>query len=88
VKQIKLKTQDPNTDQGPAWSNLVCNADISDIARIKTTHLAGGGIDFEDYFFEGFNYEIRPLQADYWEVELTADLSPRALFSDGYELTT
>lgn len=59
---------------------VLCNVDISDIIRLKTTHQLGG-FDDVDFFVEGLHYEARPLTADYDDVTLTLDVSPRALYN-------
>jgi hypothetical protein len=58
----------------------MCGVDISDIIRLKTTHHNGvGGFD-EDFFVEGLHYTASPLSDNYVDVELTLDVSPRALY--------
>lgn len=80
VNKITFKRVGPTNQYAAALWRLMCNVDISDIIRLKTTHHGGvGGFD-EDFFVEGLHYTANPLAADYPDVELTLDVSPRAYY--------
>lgn len=86
VSKVVFRPQDPDSLQGPATWNVLSKVEISDLFRLKTSHSWGGGID-DDYFVEGLTYEIVPGNQDFPEVTLTAELSPRQWFPDGYVFT-
>jgi hypothetical protein len=56
----------------------MCNVEISDLLRLRTSHPGSGGFD-HDLFVEGIHYTGRPGNPGIPQiVELTLDLSPRA----------
>lgn len=80
VNKITFKRVGPTDPYAAALWRLMCNVDISDIIRLKTTHHGGvGGFD-EDFFVEGLHYNASPLSDQYVDVELTLDVSPRAYY--------
>jgi hypothetical protein len=78
VNKITFKRVGPQDAYAPRLWALMCGVDISDIIRLKTTHL-GGGFD-EDFYVEGLHYTASPLSDQYVDVELTLDVSPRAYY--------
>jgi hypothetical protein len=78
VNKITFKRLGPTDPYAANLWRLMCNVDISDIIRLKTTHL-GGGFD-EDFFVEGLHYNASPLSDQYVDVELTLDVSPAAYY--------
>ena len=82
VSQITFRPISPTHFNGPALWNLVCGIEIGDVVHLNTTHPGGGGFD-EDFYVEGLHYDAVPMRADYPEVTLTLDLSPRAYYGSG-----
>jgi hypothetical protein len=83
VNKITFKRVGPQDAYAPRLWALMCGVDISDIIRLKTTHLGGGfdGVDGgEDFYVEGLHYTASPLSDQYVDVELTLDVSPRAYY--------
>ena len=80
VNKITFKRVGPQDPYAAALWRLMCNVDISDIIRLKTTHHGGAGGFDEDFFVEGLHYNANPLSDQYVDVELTLDVSPRAYY--------
>jgi hypothetical protein len=78
VNKITFKRVGPQDPYAAAIWRVMCNVEISDIIRLKTTHI-GGGFD-EDFYVEGLHYNASPLSDQYVDVELTLDVSPRAYY--------
>lgn len=76
VNTLRFKGQDAGTLGADRLWTLMCGVDISDIIRLKTTHM-GGGFD-EDFYVEGIRITKGPAEVD---VEMELDLSPRAYFN-------
>ena len=79
VNRITFKRLDPSHANAANVWQILCNVDISDIIRLKTTH-QGGGFD-EDFYVEGLHYSCRPLKSTYDDVTLTLDVSPAAYYT-------
>ncbi len=81
INRLTVKRLPPtHSNASRVWA-LMCNVDISDIFRIKTTH-AGGGFNDVDYFVEGISATATARAGDdYDDVTMTFDLSPRAYFN-------
>jgi hypothetical protein len=80
VNKITFKRVGPQDPYAAALWRLMCNVDISDIIRLKTTHHGGAGGFDEDFFVEGLHYTANPLSDQYVDVELNLDVSPRAYY--------
>jgi hypothetical protein len=80
VNKITFKRVGPDDPYAANLWRLMCNVDISDIIRLKTTHHGGAGGFDEDFFVEGLHYNANPLSDEYVDVELTLDVSPRAYY--------
>ncbi len=79
VNRITFKTvPTSSTYASQVWA-VMCGVDVSDIIRLKTTHLAGG-FD-EDFYVEGIHYSVDPLNDQYLAVQLDLDVSPRSYFN-------
>ncbi|MGH2362624.1 MAG: hypothetical protein ACRDGM_19025, partial [bacterium] len=79
VNRITFKRVGPSHPYAAKLWALICEVDISDIIRLKTTHL-GGGLD-EDFYVEGIHYSAQPLSDSYVDVTLDLDVSPRAYYN-------
>lgn len=79
VNRVTFKRLDPTHPNAARVWQILCNVDISDIIRLKTTH-QGGGFD-EDFYVEGLHYSVRPLSPTMDDVTLTLDVSPRAYYN-------
>jgi hypothetical protein len=79
VNTITLRSVGPTDPYAAAIWRVMCQVDISDIIRLRTTHL-GGGFD-EDFYVEGLHYQVNPLSDVYLDVTLTLDVSPRAYYN-------
>jgi len=79
VNRIIFKRLDPSHPNAQRVWQVMCNVDISDIIRLKTTH-QGGGFD-EDFYVEGITAEARPLSDDFDDVVMHLDVSPRAYYN-------
>jgi len=79
VNRVTFKRLDPSHPNAQRVWQVMCNVDISDIIRLKTTH-QGGGFD-EDFYVEGITAEARPLSDDFDDVVMHLDVSPRAYYN-------
>ncbi len=79
VNRITFKTVPTSSTYAARVWAVMCGVDISDIIRLKTTHLAGG-FD-EDFFVEGIHYSVDPLNDQYLAVQLDLDVSPRSHYN-------
>ena len=82
VEELMLRSIRPSHSRASATWNLLCNADISDIVHLKVTN-PGIAVDV-DFFVEGVRYEIGPTGANYADVTMMLDLSPRALWTTSF----
>jgi hypothetical protein len=80
VNKITFKRVGPQDPYAAALWRLMCNVEISDIIRLKTTHHGGAGGFDEDFYVEGIHYNANPLSDQYVDVELSLDVSPRAYY--------
>ncbi len=81
VNRITFKRLHPTHPNASRVWALMCGVDISDIIRIKSTHL-GGGFNDVDYYVEGISATATSRGGeDFDDVEMTLDLSPRAYFN-------
>lgn len=81
VSTITFKRVGPADPYAANIWRLMCNVDISDIIRLKTTHHGGAGGFDEDFYVEGLHYTANPLSDQYVDVQLTLDVSPRAYYN-------
>lgn len=82
VTEIAFRSMRPGAPGAEATWNLLSRVDIADSATL-TMHgpLGGEGVfDGERFFVEGIHEEARPLNADYDDVTVSLDLSPRAYY--------
>jgi len=79
INKIVIRPQPVGSAFGPNVWDFICGVEISDLVHVKTTHPGGGGFD-DDFFVEGIEYEIVPMNGTNPEVTLTLDVSPRALY--------
>lgn len=81
ISGIAFRSMRPdNPHAAPLWS-LLCQLDIADAIDVSIASPGGGGFNVEPYFVEGVHEQVRPLGADYDDVTMTLDLSPRAFFN-------
>jgi hypothetical protein len=81
VTDIQFRSMRP--DQAGASENwrLLSLVDIGDTCSVTIGSPGGGGLTDEAYFVEGVHEEVHPLNADYDDVTVRLDLSPRAYFT-------
>lgn len=82
ITRIVFKSMRPDDDRATANWALLCGAEIADTMDVTVGHPGGGGFNAEPTFVEGVHYNVRPLNGDYAMIEMSLDLSPRALFDD------
>jgi hypothetical protein len=79
VNTITFKRVGPSDQYATRLWALMCGVDISDIIDLQTTHAGGGGFN-EQFYVEGVHYTATPLSADYLDVELILDVSPKSYY--------
>ncbi len=79
VTEITFRSMRPGAPGAAATWNLLCRSDIADACAITVASPGGGGFDGDDFFIEGIHEQGRPLNADYDDLTVSFDLSPRAL---------
>ncbi len=79
VNRITFKTVPTSSTYASQVWGVMCGVDVSDIIRLKTTHLAGG-FD-EDFYVEGIHYSVDPLNDQYLAVQVDLDVSPKSYYS-------
>ncbi len=80
VRQVVFRSLGPEDPRAAKLWDLMCGVEISDVITLNTLHPGTGGFDDVDYFVEGINYQVTPLNPAYPNVTLTLDLSPRAWY--------
>jgi hypothetical protein len=81
VEALTFKSIDPDDSRAAATWALIAGVDISDIVDLVAGYPGGVGIA-EDFYVEGSEMTIRPLNPGYDMVELTLNVSPAAYFTD------
>lgn len=79
VTSLMLKSIRTDDERAAATWPVLTKPDISDIVNLKTGYPGGvgiGGTDGEDYFVEGRQVTVRPLNNEFDYIELTLDISP------------
>lgn len=81
IESLSFKAIRPTDDRAEVTWDLICNQDISDIVNLKHGYPGGVGIS-EDFYIEGSEMEIRPLNPDHDMVTLTLNVSPSSYYND------
>jgi hypothetical protein len=81
VEALTFKSIDPDDSRAAATWALMCGADISDVVNVVAGYPGGVGIA-EDFYVEGSEMTIIPLNPGYDMVELSLNVSPAAYFTD------
>lgn len=79
VTRVSFKTLPPGNPDAAKLDALIGGVDISDIIRLKTTHL-GGGFD-ADFYVEGIHIVAKPAGANYLDLQCDLDVSPAAYWN-------
>jgi hypothetical protein len=77
IERLTLKSRAPHMSDAEATWDILTSADISDLMDVSVTANPGVGVD-EEFFIEGIQYDITPLNGDYAMVEMGLNLSPRS----------
>jgi hypothetical protein len=80
VEALTFKSIHPDDDRGAATWALICGSDVSDIVNLTHTY-PGGDVLSEDFYIEGREMTIRPLNPSYDMVELSLNVSPAAYYT-------
>jgi hypothetical protein len=91
VTALQVKTVDPSDARATAVWALLTQADVSDVINLAVGYPSGigltGGSPADDYFIEGRQVRVRPLDRDVYDyVELDLEVSPRAWSSDPHSV--
>lgn len=81
IRTLGLKAISPADPRASATWALLCGVDISDIVNIKVGYPGGTGINAEDFYVEGSDMQIRPLNPDHDMVDLALNVSPAAWYT-------
>lgn len=80
-EQVTFKSIDTAHSQAAVIWALMLNADISDIIDLEHGYAGGVGLS-DEFFIEGSDMTVRPLNADMDMVEVTFNISPAAYYED------
>jgi hypothetical protein len=80
VDGIGFRTIRPDNPGGHITWQLLTEIDVSDQIDITVGSPGGGGFTTDPYYVEGVHETVQPLNADYDDITLTLDLSPKAYF--------
>lgn len=80
VEALTFKSIDPDDARATGTWALIAGVDISDVIELTSGYPGGVGMS-EDFFVEGSEMSIRPLNPDFDMVELTLNVSPSAWFT-------
>lgn len=81
VEALTFKSIDVNHPQAGVTWDLMLGADISDVIDLEHGYAGGGGLS-EEFFVEGSEMTVRPLNAEMDMVTVTFNVSPAAYYAD------
>ena len=90
ISKLEFVTQDPATTTGAALWNFICGVEIGDILTVYSSNPGGGGFSKEtdaspfgvdEFFVEGIHYSAAPMTANFPQITVNLDVSPRAWFN-------
>lgn len=81
ITTLNLKALHPDDPRATATWGLLGGHDISDIVNVAITY-PGGVSTPEDFYIEGGQMQIRPLNPDFDMVDLSLNVSPAAWYLD------
>jgi hypothetical protein len=82
VTACGFRTMHPDRTGAAATWDLLSSIDIADQVDVTVGSPGGGGFILEPYYVEGVHEQVQPLNADYDDVTLTLDLSPKAYYDN------
>jgi hypothetical protein len=80
INALTFKSLHPADDRASSTWALICGSDVSDVVNLSHDY-PGGGLLFEDFYIEGRDMTIRPLNPQYDMVELSLNVSPAAYYT-------
>jgi hypothetical protein len=86
ITDIAFQSMRPTDERAPKLWELLSEIDISDQVNVTVLAPGGGGFDGTiptgQFYVEGIHEQVNPLNANYDDVTLSLDLSPKAFFTD------
>ena len=80
LEALTFKSLHPDDARASSTWALLCGVDVSDTVNL-TFDYPGGGVQSEEFYVEGSDMSIRPLNPDYDMVELSLNVSPAAYYA-------
>lgn len=81
VERLTLKSISSAHDAAEATWAMICNADISDAVDLEHGYPGGVGIS-ENFFIQGSEMSVRPLNGEMDMVEVSFNVTPEAAWAD------
>lgn len=78
IQRITLKAVRPDDPRAASTWQTMCWMDISDVINVT---VGDAGVSGEDFYVEGVNVTVRPLNPEHDYMEVTPNLSPTAYYT-------